>query len=360
MKAAGNNDFILESFSVVRDFRRLYTRAADEGRGEALFGADTLEQGTAALRRGAVEGMEKGVSFYFEFPFIGAPRMDLMVSYNCSDLPRDISFAEGEDYGQYARFFKECAADPALCHYICGFSFDLSDMADKTEEKSMPGIYLLPSFDRPNVDYVPMMLTRLGGAERVPGVMAAFAAAPKSWQPYYAGYMPGRRGAPTRLGFFVSTESQLRYKKNPEFLGREVSSYAHIPWTDKGRKLMAELIEGDVYDLQFDLYPNGTFGNDVGVTLNLGFNDVDARYSAGYLEKGVAGRIMDKLEAAGLADERWRLMDDACCGVQCIVQQGGRRHLKGDMVKLNALKVRFKKGAAYIAKGYLFGRSSFL
>lgn len=355
MKTAGNNDCI-----VVRDFRRLYTRAAAEGRGEVLFGADTLEQGTAALRRGAVEGMEKGVSFYFEFPFTGPPRMDLMVSYNCSDLPRGLSFAEGEDYGQYARFFEDCAADSALGQYICGFSFDLSDMADKKEENARPGIYLLPGFEHLNVDYVPMMLTRLGDAERVPVVMAAFAAAPKSWQPYYAGYMPGRRGAPTRLGFCVLPESRMRYDKEPELLAREVSSYAHITWTARGRRLMAELTEGGVYDLQFDLYPDGTFGDDIGVTLNLGFNNVDARYSAGYLEKGTAGRIMDKLEASGLADERWHQMDDACYGVQRIVRVDGRRRLIGDMVKLNAVKVRFKKGAVYIAKGYLLGRSVFM
>lgn len=359
MEATGKNAAAPDSPGVVQNFRRLFSRAAADGRGEALFGADALEKAAAALRRGAVAGMGDGVGFYFEFPFTGAPRMDLMVQYDCCDLPSPVDFCEGDGCG-FRPFFEDCAADPALSDYICGFSFDISDMADKGEE-AKPGVYLLPPVHRANADYVPPMLTRLGGEDRVPRVMEAFAAAPSCWQPYYAGYMPGRRGAPTRLGFLVSMEGRARYAKEPERFLEDAEAFAGLAFSDGGRGTLAFLAEsGELYDLQFDLCPDGDFADDLGVTLHPWGNDADPRSSAGFLEKSFAGKLMERIEAVGLADARWRLMDKACCGVQRVMRTGGRLRRIGDMVALNAVKVRFRRGEAYLAKGYLFARSRIL
>ena len=350
------------SFDVVQNFRRIYEMAAADGRGAALFGAGTLEAAAAALKRGAILGAGDGTAFYFEFPFTGPPRMDLMVSYDCADLPSPIEFEDGDGYG-FRSFFEDCAADPALSTHFCGFSFDLSDMADKgLDAEKNPGVYLLPPFDHANVDYVPTMLARLGGEDRVPRVMAAFAAAPPCWQPYYAGYMPGRLGAPTRLGFIVPKETQARYTEKPERLADDVEDFAGVTLSPDGREVLDFLVgSGGVWDLQFDLCPDGIFPDDLGVTVNFGFNQSDARKSAGFLEKGMAGKVMERLEAAGLADARRRLMDKACFGVQRFAHGTDGRLLRvGDMVKLNAVKVRFRHGEASLAKGYLLARSRIL
>ena len=350
------------SFDVVQNFRRLYKRAAADGRGEALFGADTLEMATAALQRGAILGAEGGAAFYFEFPFTGPPRMDLMVSYDCASLPSSCAFEEGDGYG-FRSFFEDCAADTALSTHICGFSFDLSDMADKgAEAANNPGVYLLPPFERANVDYVPAMLARLGGEDRVPKVMEAFAAAPSCWRPYYAGYMPGRRGAPTRLGFIVPNEATAHYKETPGRLAGDVEAFAGIALSAGGREALSLFSgSGGAWDLQFDLRPDGTFTDDLGVTLDLGFKNADSRKAAGFLEKGFAGEVMERIEAMGLADARWRLMDKACFGLRRFVKDADGNLLRvGDMVELNAVKVRFKRGEAHLAKGYLLARSRLL
>lgn len=373
-----------KTFGVVQNFRRIFEWAAADGRGEALFGADALEKGAAALRFGAVAGMEHGVTYYFEFPFTGPARMDLMVSYACAGLPSPLVFAEGDGCG-FRPFFEACAADPALSSHSCGFSFDLSDMADKEPEEATgmdaparapqkgpafasrdarpprPGIYLLPPYDEANVDYVPTMLSRLGGADRVPKVMAAFASAPAGWQPYYAGYMPGRRGAPTRLGFIVSDKA-ARYAKEPGQLMEDAEAFAGVRLFSGTREELSFLFgSGGAWDLQFDLRPDGTFADDFGVTLGFGFGRADPRTSAGFLERGLAGEAMQRIEAAGLADARWRLMDKACCGVGRFVRGADGKLMRvGDMVKLNAVKVRFRHGEPYLAKGYLIARSQIL
>ncbi|MBR1885494.1 MAG: hypothetical protein IJ812_03710 [Schwartzia sp.] len=350
------------SFGVVQNFRRLFARAAADGRGDALFGADALEKAAAALRRGAILGAEDGASFYFEFPFTGPARMDLMVSYGCASLPSSCAFEEGDGYG-FRSFFEDCAADPALSTHICGYSFDLSDMADKgAESESNPGVYLLPPFERANVDYVTAMLARLGGEDRVPKVMEAFAAAPSCWRPYYAGYMPGRRGAPTRLGFIVPNEATAHYKETPGRLAGDVEAFAGIALSAGGREALSLFSgSGGAWDLQFDLRPDGTFTDDLGVTLDLGFKNADSRKAAGFLEKGFAGEVMERIEAMGLADARWRLMDKACFGLRRFVKDADGNLLRvGDMVELNAVKVRFKRGEAHLAKGYLLARSRLL
>lgn len=349
-------------YGVVQNCCRLFLRAAADGRGERLFGRGTLDKAIAALRKGAIPGAERGASFYFEFPFTGAPRMDLMVAYDCAKLHAPIAFEEGDGYG-LQDFFAACAADAALSKHICGFSFDISDMADKSSAaEANPGVYLLPDSAAPNVEYVPAMLSRLCEEERVARVMAAFAAAPSLWQPYYAGYMPGRRGAPTRIGFLVPPERSAHYARSPEQLVEDVQGFAGICLSGEGRKdLLALAGSGAVFDLQFDFCPDGTFTDDLGVSLRFGFSETNPRDCAGVLEKGKAGEMMARIEAMGLADDRWRLMDKACYAVSCFVRGAEGELLRvGDTVSLNAVKVRFKRGAAHLAKGYLLARSSVL
>ena len=334
---------------LVRDFCRLYKRAAAEGRGDALFGADTPEKAAAATESAAIRGVGKA-GFYFEFPFTDRPCMDLLLQYECRELTSPVEFVNGDKYGAQS-FFDACARDESLAEYICGFSFDLS------VGNEAPSIYLLPPFEQATVDYVPTMLESLGGAERTEQVMNAFAAAPLAWQPYYAGYMSGRPGAPTRLGFLV----KHAYRQNAASLCQNIEGYARMAFSADGRELLTRLVAMvGVVDLQFDLYPDGKFGDGLGVTLDMGFNQTDPRKSAGYLTKGSVGEAMRLIESQGLADSRWRLMDQACFGVQRLARAGDRLRRVADTVRLNAVKVRFKNGASCLAKGYLLAQTSIL
>ena len=345
-----------ETVGVVGDFRRIYRRMAKDKGGEALFGK-AGEKMASVLRRGSIRNAGE-YGFYFEFPFTGAPRADLMIQYLCAKLPDTVTFEEGDGYG-FRPFFASLAADADFAYYIAGFSFDISDMTEKNAtDSSLPGIYLLPHIHRANAAYVSTMLERLGGGERIPGVMAAFAAAPKRWRPYYAGYMPGRRGSPVRIGFWLSREVRKLYAEDPKQLTDALWAYAPQTISHEGRKILERLTDGcGIIDLQFDVFPDGSISDSLGVSLDFHLPDVDPRKSAGFLAAGKAGKKMDFLQSLGLADDRRHLMDSVCCGVRCLVPYQGR-HLKvADIVRLNAVKVRFKGGMPHLAKGYLYAQS---
>lgn len=277
--------------------------------------------------------------------------MDLLMEYKCAALHAPVTFADGYGHG-FQSFFDACATDASLSDYACGFSFDLSEASET------PGIYLLPDLEHPNADYVPRMLSWLGGEERTARVMAAFASAPSAWRPYYAGYMKGRHGAPARLGFFIQPDTQERYALEPELLMRDLDEYRPFPVTPEEReKLLFLASRGRIWDLQFDLYPDGSFSDALGVSLGLGFGAFDPRNASDYLVGSMAETVILELERWEIADARWRQMFDACYAVKCLVQENGRRRLVADMVRPNTVKVRFRQGKPLLAKGYLFARS---
>lgn len=334
---------------ILADFSRLFMRAAD-GRCESLFGTDTLEKAAEAVRRGSIHNAGKA-GFYFELPFMGRPRMDLLMEYKCAALHSPVEFADGYGYG-WQSFFDACAIDASLSDYACGFSFDLS------EASKIPGIYLLPNLVHPNADYVPRMFSWLGGEDRTARVMDAFASAPSAWRPYYAGYMKGRPGAPARLGFFIPPDSQERYALRPELLTHDLDEYRTFPVTTEEReKLLFLASQGRIWDLQFDLYPDGSFSDALGVSLGLGFGAFDPRNTSDFLAGSMAENVMLELERWGMADARWRQMFEACYAVKCVVRENGCRRLVADLVRPNTVKVRFRQGKPLLAKGYLFARS---
>ena len=324
-------------------------RAAN-GRCESLFGADTLEKAMEAVRRGSIHGAGKA-GFYFELPFTGRPRMDLLMEYKCAALHAPVTFADGYGHG-FQSFFDACATDASLSDYACGFSFDLSEASET------PGIYLLPDLEHPNADYVPRMLSWLGGEERTARVMAAFASAPSAWRPYYAGYMKGRPGAPARLGFFIQPDTQERYARKPELLIGDLDEYRPFPVTEEEReKLLFLACRARIWDLQFDLYPDGSLSDALGVSLGLGFGTFDPRNASDCLAGSMAETVMLELERWGVADARWRQMFEACYAVKCLVIENGRRRLMADVVRPNTVKVRFRQGKPFVAKGYLYAHS---
>ncbi len=334
---------------IIADFCRMYQRAGKEGRAEALWGDASMEKAVEAVRKSVLRSSQKP-GFYLEFPFTGKPRMDMLLQYTCQSIEVPAEFYAGDGFG-YQPFFDACARDDSLENYICGFSFDLS------EGREEPGVYLLPPVEHANADYVPAMLERLGAKDRVPKVMEVFHSLPPGWTPYYAGYMASRPNAPTRLGIVIQPSCMDRYAKDPGQCEADLRKFYPVPFSEGTREMFSFLLPRNcTLDIQFDLYPDGSFVDGLGVTIS-GVS-ADPRHSRGALGKGNVGEIMRYIEARGLADERWKLMDQTCFGIAKRVYEDGVLRLAGDVVKLNAVKIRFKKGEAFLAKGYLMMKSS--
>ena len=106
-----------EAMGAVTAFRRLYARAAAEGRGEVLFGADAAEKSVSVLEKYAVVGTTKAI-FCFEFPFIGKPYMDLLIGCEAGDISPPVTFAKEPD-PVIRRFFDACAGEQPPPVFMC-------------------------------------------------------------------------------------------------------------------------------------------------------------------------------------------------------------------------------------------------
>ena len=343
----------MTEMDTLRAFRRLYGKAAADGREDALFGADAFAKSLEALERYALTGVDT-VIYDFEFPFTGRPRMDLLVGYVCGELSSPVRFA-GEGDPSLRRFFNACAETSGWEKIDCGYSLDLSAAADGVPA---PGLYILPPPETPPGDYVPGFLEISGFGDRVSAAMTALTHAPESWVPHYVGAMAGRPQAPVRLGFSVDRKDSLHYSGCPEEFLRDLEAYMGIRFPASGKETLFVLADGGyICDLQFDLYPDGTIGGGLGVSVNFGFNDLDPRKSAGFLENGIGGGMMRRLEAMGLADARWRIMDSACYATEHIERHGDGHRFVGEAVTIDGVKVRFRNGLPFVSKGYLLAQS---
>ena len=346
-----------EPIDIVRDFRRIYRRITVDGRASALFGQGAEERAAELLRQVAIKDAGQA-GFYFEFPLSGEPYLDLLMQYQVRNLKPPVEFIEGDRFG-FASFFDACARDESLKKYICGLSLDIN------ADLPTPSNYLLPCMAEGNAEYVPAMLERLGGGERTDQVMAAFAAAPDKWQAYYAGFMVGRPGAPTRMAFALANPKTGAYAADVAAFARDIEAYYKTPFSAEGRAALLTMVElanapAIVWELQFDLYPDGTFGDGLAVEIFLEDNDFDARRATGSLEHGELGEIMRFIERVGVADSRWHLMEKACCGQGRILRENGKLRIVGDIISPNVLKLRFKQGSPCLAKGYLYATSKAL
>jgi len=347
------NDGCPDELPVLRNFRRIYARAAGGGREARLFGLSTQAKAEAALHKYAIDASGEG--FYFEFPLTGEARMDLLLQYNCGAIRLPVSRGSCEREStpfDYLSFFEACARDPGLARYLIGFSFDLS------EDRDQPGIYLLPPRNLPNVDYVPEMLARLGAAERLQKVMEAFSAAPAGWQPYYIGYMDARPGTPIRLGFFLDREISRRYREDKALLKRDLSLYYRRSVPGNMIDQLHLLIQkGYVWDFQFDMFPDGDLARALGVSVRDDADENSWDSTEAFLASNTSEDLMVMLENWGLADERRRLLRDACTAVRRNILEDGGIKTVADLVSVSTYKVRFKNEEAVLAKAYLFARS---
>ena len=336
----------IEETGQVRDFRRLFTRAAKDGREEELFGSGSFETAAEVIRRVSITDTLP-LFYHLEMPLLGKPRMDLFVEYACSSIRVPVQFAEGDGYG-WLTFVENCLRDEALREYMLNFAFDLS------EGQQRPNIYLIPPFRTATVDYIPNMLERLGHTNRTESLMAAFRAAPPGWKPYYAGLMEARPDSPVRFGFQVSQERMCQYAEDISLWKKDLSVYGKGAFGETITEQLSLLArEKRPCDLDLNIYPDGSFGDGFGVTLDPGIKRLDPRRPEEMMGSGVMKTLLDLAEMWQLADARRELIGKACYAVQRVIRDGTDRVRVADVSKPYAIKIRFNADGACLAKVYM-------
>lgn len=321
-------------------FDAMYTIAADNGRGEALFG-DSMWLAHAAYERTLIgDGYP---SAYLEFPLMGEPCIDILSVH--SDVKPGDRFAPGAGFGHQAMYDWFANTHEERDHISCGLELDLS-----CGETETAGVYLQ---QREHTRYVEPFLASVGEQERAKSYLTVMERMPEGWPPSYVGLFPGRSGTPLRIGGYLHTETSKRCGEDPAYL---VACFDKIGFSHYNADMLERCATfmrlAPSVDFQFDIMVDGSLGPTFG--LSLSFNETMPREAQECMKSGYGSKIMRLFEEWGLADERWRLIADAAFARHvAFTRDDGSEGRFALAIRFNYAKVKFVHGEPTAAKFYL-------
>ena len=321
---------------------------------DGLYGVMSAGQRSRMLfgdmRTGAREFFERSLIsdafpyLYFEFPLLGEPGLDLLAIYD--RIRPGSRFGPTGGYGYQAAFdwFASLEAEEAREAAI-GLELDLS--RNKTDQA---GVYFQ---QRQSLDQVRPFLRAVGEEGRADAYLHTAERMPRGWGVAYVGLFPGRDGAPTRLGGYLSEPSRRRCAQDVGFLASRfdlIGFDAYDTQMLKRCSRLMDLVPG--VDFQFDLTPQGKLASTFGLSLSFGRRaptNIAARFMSSY-----GAEVMGAFERWGLADERWRHIPGAVFARAVdFDKKDGRTGRLVASVRLNYAKLKFVNAVAQPAKFYL-------
>jgi hypothetical protein len=321
-------------------FDALYSIAAGDGRGEALFG-DSF-----GIARGVYERTLIGDGYptaYIEFPLLGSPGFDLLTVH--SAVRPGSRFAPGAGFGYQAMIDWFSGICDKGVSASCGIELDTS-----VGETERAGVYLQY---RKHTDLIAPFLASIGEEARAKSYLAVADRMPEGWPPAYVGLFPGRAGAPLRVGGYLEGTIQKACAADPALL---VAQFDRIGFSAYNGEMLSQcgtlLSLAPSVDFQFDIMPDGTLGDVFG--LSLSFNETKPREARVCMESGYGARICRTLQEWGLADERWRLIAGAAFARHVpFDREDGSQGRFALCCMFNYTKVKFANAVSQPAKFYL-------
>lgn len=321
-------------------FDALYSIAARDGRGEALFGK------SFDIARDAYERTLIGEGYptaYIEFPLLGSPGFDLLAVHQA--VRRGSRFAPGAGFGYQAMLDWFSGICDRGINASCGIEFDTS-----VGETERAGVYLQY---RKHTDLIAPFLESIGEEARAESFLAVAERMPEGWPPAYVGLFPGRAGTPLRIGGYLEGAVQKACSADPALLAAQFDRIGFSAYNDEMLSRCGALLSlAPSVDFQFDIMPDGTLSDVFG--LSLSFNETKPDEARVCMESGYGARICSTLQEWGLADERWRLIAGAAFARHVpFVREDGSQGRFALCCLFNYAKVKFAGGVAQPAKFYL-------
>ena len=321
-------------------FDALYTIAAKDGRGEALFG------NSFDIARGVYERTLIGDGYpeaYIEFPLLGSPGFDLL-SVHSFVQPRS-RFAPGAGFGYQKMFDWYSSVCGTGASVGCGIELDTS-----VGETERAGVYLQY---RRHSNLIAPFLDSIGEEGRTESFLAVFDRMPEGWPPAYVGLFPGRVGTPLRIGGYLGNAVQKACADDPALLAAQFDRIGFSAYDDEMLSQCGVFLSiAPSVDFQFDIMPDGTLDDVFG--LSLSFNETKPRQAQACMEDGYGAQICSTLQEWGLADERWKLIADAAFARHVpFDREDGSQGRFALCCLFNYAKVKFVGAVAQPAKFYL-------
>ena len=321
-------------------FKAMYTIAAQNGRGEALFG-ESIRLAEPAYERTLIGSGYP--TAYLEFPLLGAPCFDLLSVHGF--VESGSRFSPGAGFGYQAMFdWFQGVCNPGGS-LSCGIELDTS-----TGETERAGVYLQ---QRTQHGFVGPFLESVDEGERTEAYMDVLSRMPEGWPPAYVGLFPGRPGTPMRIGGYMDKSELAHCADDPAHLAEQFRQIGYEAFDLPMLKRCATFMRlAPSVDFQFDIMSDGTLGDTFG--LSLSFNETKPRQAQECMESGYGSVLMQALQGWGLADDRWKLIAGAAFARHIgYEREDGTEGRFALCIKFNYAKVKFKAGEAQPAKFYL-------
>lgn len=321
-------------------FDALYSIAAKDGRGEALFGS------SFDIARDAHERSLIGDGYpaaYIEFPLLGPPGFDLLTVH--SAVKPGSRFAQGAGFGYQAMFDWFSGVCDAGVNASCGIELDAS-----SGETERAGVYLQY---RKHLDLVGPFLGSIGEGDRAESYLAVVGRMPEGWPAAYVGLFPGRAGSPLRIGGYLGHDVQEACADDPALLASQFDQIGFSAYDGEMLSQCGALMSlAPSVDFQFDIMPDGSLSDVFG--LSLSFNETVPRQARACMESGYGAQICSTLQEWGLADERWKLIAGAAFARHVpFAREDGSQGRFALCCLFNYAKVKFAGAVAQPAKFYL-------
>jgi len=249
-------------------------------------------------------------TLYYEIYLQGEPRSDMHVSVSsesvhaCENIPPHLGG------GGYEAFFAWYKTTPG--RRMLHFAYDLSE-----KRKDSHGIQLF--FELPFSD-VKEYFRIMGSGASAEYLREFGARAPKGWNPSYFALLQGRPGSPVRIDYFVRKERQELYAKDIDVFGEDLKSVGFDAVNDEFLGFCVEIAKAPFpMELQFDVLGGGKVDSTIGISATLtpavlGLPQPDrptfAQARENFSEGGAAYHLLQRAQAWGLSDSRWRYARD--------------------------------------------------
>ena len=329
-------------------FEVLCLQAADNGRGDVLFG-ECLGRARTAARPFMVG--EEFPSVYLEFPLAGEPFLDVTALYGSLAPGTRVESAAAAGTGPLIDWFAgACSETDDVC---CGFELDVRDPA-----LLRAAVHFQP---RSRLGLVGPFFEAVGEPERARLYIDLAARMPRGWPLSFLGLFRGRDASPLRVCGYLDDAEKRACTDDP---GRIADAFGHIGFTAFDDAMLTRISElmgaaPGAVDFQFDVFGDGRIGDTFAIDVQFGIEQPDAVRSS--FEQGAASGVLGMLEGWGAADSRWRLAADAAFARSVDVELGGGETGRYAFTLMPQwAKARWTGGALQPAKLYHFAHAGTL
>ncbi|MDO4889805.1 MAG: hypothetical protein Q3963_00465 [Coriobacteriaceae bacterium] len=326
----------------------MFLQAADDGRGEVLFG-QSLERARAACRPFMVG--DEFPDVYFEFPLAGDPFLDITLLY--SELAPGMRIDSPAAAGAEPMLDWCAGVRSDYDDVCCGFELDT-----KNEQLPAAAVHFQP---RRHTELVAPFCEAIGEPERAHLYLDLNARMPEGWKLSFFGLFRGRPNAPLRVCGYLGDAQQKACAEDPRCIAVVFDQIGFTAYNDAMIAQIAELLARapGTTDFQFDVFPDGRLGNVFAIDVQFGIQQPEAVREA--FDTGSSGCLLRLLERWGIADSRWKLAGDAAFARAIPVQlEDGSPARFAFTLMPQWTKVRWIDGVLQPAKHYRLAHAGLL